>query len=200
MFDIYLRTKDNLLKTTNMEAIIEKRVNALSDSMVNVGKHIDEVVKWLDENKREAIDGNSWGDWMTGALFGGGLIGMAISKKIRTGKKSTKVIYNGMTADDMAQDIVNQVAKLVDYQCEIQSLVGKEEESYYYNLVDFVFQYGYKYHMAWLFFTSYYCTNHKVEYNGVRMPLEEMVRKQWIKEILRMDMREKTRKEIEKAL
>ena len=183
-----------------MEAIIEKRVNALSDSMVNVGKHIDEVVKWLDDNKRKAIDGNSWRDWMTGALFGGGLIGMAISRKIRTGKKSTKIIYNGMTADDMAQDIINQVTKLVDYQSEIQSLVGKEEENYYYNLVDFVFQYGYKYHMAWMLFTSYYCTNHKVEYNGVRMTLEEMVRMQWIKEILRMDMREKTRKDIEKAL
>ena len=183
-----------------MEPIIEKRVKALSDSMVNVGKHIDEVTKWLSDNMNKAIDGNSWGDWMTGALFGGGLIGMAISKKIRTGKKSTKVIYNGMTADDMAQDIVNQVTKLVDYQCEIQSLVGKEEESYYYNLVDFVFQYGYKYHMAWMLFTSYYCTNHKVEYNGVKMSLEEMVRKQWIKETLRMDMREKTRKDIEKAL
>lgn len=118
-----------------MEPIIEKRVKALSDSMVNVGRHIDEVVNWLDENKRKAIDGNSLGDWMTGALFGGGLIGMAISRKIRTGKKSTRVIYNGMTADDMAQDIVNQVAKLVDYQCEIQNLVGKEEENYYYNLV-----------------------------------------------------------------
>lgn len=183
-----------------MEAIIEKRVNALSDSMVNVGKYIDEVVKWLDENKRKAIDGNSWGDWMTGALFGGGLIGMAISKKIRTGKKSSKVIYNGMTADDMAQDIVNQVTKLVDYQCEIQSLVGKEEENYYYNLVDFIVQYACKYHMAWMFFTSYYCTNHKVEYNGVRMTLEEMVRKQWVKEIKRLDMRESTKKDIDKNL
>ena len=35
-----------------MDATIEKRVNALSDSIVNVGKHIDEVVKWLDDNKR----------------------------------------------------------------------------------------------------------------------------------------------------
>lgn len=97
-----------------MEPIIEKRVKALSDSMVNVGKHIDEVTTWLSDHMNKAIDGNSWGDWMTGALFGGGLLGMAISKKIRTGKKSTKVIYNGMTADDMGQDIVNQVAKLVD--------------------------------------------------------------------------------------
>lgn len=137
---------------------------------------------------------------MTGALFGGGLIGMAISRKIRTGKKSTKVIYNGMTADDMAQDIVNQVTKLVDYQSEIQSLVGKEEENYYYNLVDFVVQYACKYHMAWMFFTSYYCTNHKVEYNGVRMTLEEMVRKQWVKEIKRLDMRESTKKDIDKNL
>ena len=183
-----------------MDATIEKRVNALSDSIVNVGKHIDEVVKWLDDNKRKSIDGNSWGDWMTGALFGGGLIGMAISRKIRTGKKSTKVIYNGMTADDMAQDIVNQVTKLVDYQSEIQSLVGKEEENYYYNLVDFVVQYACKYHMAWMFFTSYYCTNHKVEYNGVRMTLEEMVRKQWVKEIKRLDMRESTKKDIDKNL
>ena len=179
---------------------IEKKVIALSEAMVIVGKHIDEVSKWLSDNKNKAIDGNSWGDWMTGALFGGGIIGMAISKKIHTGKKSTKVIYDGMTADDMAQDIVRQVKKLVDYQCEIQSLVGKEEEKYYYNLVDFIFQYGYKYHMAWMLFTSYYCTNHKVDYNGVRMTLEEMVRKQWIKETLRMDMREKTRKDIEKAL
>lgn len=183
-----------------MEPIIEKRVNALSDSMVNVGKYIDEVAKWLDGNKRKAIDGNSWGDWMTSVLFGGGLIGMAISKKIRTGKKSTKVIYNGMTADDMAQDIINQITTLVDYQSEIQSLVGKEEENYYYNLVDFVAQYACKYHMAWMFFTSYYCTNHKVEYNGVQMTLEEMVRKQWVKEIKRLDMRESTKKDINKNL
>ena len=183
-----------------MEQIIEKRVNALSDAMVNVGKHVDEVTKWLSNNMNKAMDGNSWGDWMTGALFGGGLIGMAISKKIRTGKKSTKVIYNGMTADDMAQDIIHQVTKLVDYQCEIQSLVGKEEENYYFNLVDYVFQCGYKYHMAWMLFTSYYSTNHKVEYNGVKMSLEEMVRKQWVKETLRMDMREGTRKSIEKNL
>lgn len=54
--------------------------------------------------------------------------------------------------------------------------------------------------MAWMIFTSYYCTNHKVEYNGVRMTIEEMIRKQWIKEILRMDMRENIRKDIEKAL
>ena len=183
-----------------MEESIEKKVIALSEAMVIVGKHIDEVSKWLSDNMNKAIDGDSRGDWMTGALFGGGIIGMAISKKIRTGKKSTKIIYDGMTADDMAQDIVRQVKKLVDYQCEIQSLVGKEEEKYYYNLVDFVFQYGYKYHMAWMLFTSYYCTNHKVEYNGIRMTLEEMVRKQWIKETLRMDMREETKKSIEKHI
>ena len=82
----------------------------------------------------------------------------------------------------------------------IKSLVGKEEENYYYNLVDFVVQYACKYHMAWMFFTSYYCTNHKVEYNGVRMTLEEMVRKQWVKEIKRLDMRESTKKDIDKNL
>ena len=182
-----------------MDAFIEKRVKTLSDLMVNVGKHIDEVSKWLSDNMDKAIDGNSWGDWMTGALFGGGLIGMAISKKIRTGRKSTRAIYNGMTADDMAQDIINQVTKLVDYQCEIQSLVGKEEEKYY-NLVDFVFQYGYKYHMAWMLFTSFYCTNHKVEYDGVKMTLEEMVRKQWYKQMLRMDMKEETRNAVLKGM
>lgn len=182
-----------------MEPIIEKKVKALRNSMVKVGKHIDEVTTWLSDHMNKAIDGNSWGDWMTGALFGGGILGMAISKKIRTGKKSTKVIYNGMTADDMGQDIVNQVTKLVDYQCEIQSLVGKEEENYYYNLVDFVFACGYKYHMAWMSFTSFYCTNHKVEYNGVKITLEEMVRKQWFQEMMRMDMYDKTRKTIEKA-
>lgn len=193
-------TPPNNIRSSKLTRVnIEQRVKELSDSMVAVGKHIDEVTKWLSDNQKKAIDGNSWGDWMTGALFGGGLIGMAISKKVRTGKKSTKVIYNGMTADDMGQDIVNQVTKLVDYQCEIQSLVGKEEENYYYNLVDFVFQYGYKYHMAWMYFTSYYCTNHKVEYNGVKMTLEEMIRKQWFKEMLRMDMKDETRKAIEKA-
>ena len=51
-----------------------------------------------------------------------------------------------------------------------------------------------------MFFTSYYCTNHKVEYNGVRMTLEEMVRKQWVKEIKRLDMRESTKKDIDKNL
>ena len=167
--------------------------------MVSVGEYIDRVTKWLSDNQKKAIDGNSWGDWMTGALFGGGLIGMSISKKIRTGKKSSKVIYNGMTPDDMGQDIVMQVKKLVDYQCEIQSLVGKEDEGHYYNLVDYVFQYAYKYHMAWMYFTSYYCTNHKVEYNGSKMTLEKMVRMQWFQEMLRMDMKDETRKAIEKA-
>lgn len=57
-----------------------------------------------------------------------------------------------------------------------------------------------KYHMAWMFFTSYYCTNHKVEYNGVRMTLEEMVWKQWVKEIKHLDMRESTKKDIDKNL
>ena len=94
-----------------------------------------------------------------------------------------------MTADDMGRDILNQVKKLVDYQCEIQNLVGKGEEGYYYNLVDFVFHYGAKYHAAWLSFASFYVTNHKVDYNGDRMTLEEMIRKQWYKEMLRMDMR-----------
>lgn len=78
--------------------------------------------------------------------------------------------------------------------------MGKEEENYYYNLVDFVFQYGYKYHMAWMYFTSYYCTNHKVEYNGIKMTLEEMICKQWFKQLMRMDMRDKTREEIQKGL
>ena len=105
-----------------------------------------------------------------------------------------------MTADDMGRDIVNQVKKLVDYQCEIQNLVGKGEEGYYYNLVDFVFHYGAKYHAAWLSFASFYVTNHKVDYNGDRMTLEEMIRKQWYKEMLRMDMRNETRNTIEKAL
>ena len=73
-------TKSSTIKNTSkMEAIIEKRVEALENSMENVGKYIDEVTKWLSDHMNKAIDGNSWGDWMTGALFGGGLIGMAIS-------------------------------------------------------------------------------------------------------------------------
>ena len=183
-----------------MEAIIEKRVEALENSMENVGKYIDEVTKWLSDHMNKAIDGTSWGDYLTGALFGGGLIGMAISRKIRTSKKNTQELYNGMTADDMGRDIVNQVRKMVDYQCEIQKLVGKGEEGYYYNLVDFVFHYGAKYHAAWLSFASFYVTNHKVDYNGDRMTLEDMIRKQWYQEMLRMDMRDETRNTIEKAL
>ena len=183
-----------------MDAIIETRVKALSDQMIAVGNHIDETVKWLCDNMSKRIDGNSFGDWMTGALFGGGIIGMTISRKIRTGKKSTKVIYNGMTADDMGHDIVNQVTKLVDYQREVQQLVGKEEEGYYYGYVNFIFQYWYKYHMAWMTFTSYYCTNHKVEYDGRKMTLEEMIRRQCLKQIRRLDLNDDTRAAVEKNL
>lgn len=42
-----------------MKAIIENRVKALNDSMVNVGKHTDEVVKWLDDRStKKDIDKN----------------------------------------------------------------------------------------------------------------------------------------------
>ena len=183
-----------------MEELIEKRVKALNDAMISVGNHIDEVTKWLSENKRRANNGWSFGDAMTGALFGGGLIGMTISSKIRNAKKSRKVIYNGMTADDMGQDIINQVTKLVDYQCEIQNLVGKEEEVLYYNPVNFVFRYGFKYYMAWLDFTYNYITNHKVEYEGQKITVEKMIRKQLYKELLRMDMKDTTRATINKEL
>ncbi len=183
-----------------MDAINETRVKAIGEKMIAVGNHIDETVKWLCDNMNKRIDGNSIGDWMTGALFGGGIIGMTISRKIRTGKKSTKVIYNGMTADDMGHDIVNQVSKLVDYQGEVQQFVGKEEEGYYYGYVNFIFQYWYKYHMAWMAFTSYYCTNHKVDYDGRRMTLEEMIRRQSLKQIQRLDLNDDTRATIEKNL
>ena len=77
-----------------METINEKRVEALTGSMENVAKYIDGVTKYLSDNMNKAIDGNSWKDWMTGALFGGGLIGMAISKKVRTSKTNTQIIKN----------------------------------------------------------------------------------------------------------
>ena len=51
-----------------MEAIIEKRVEALENSMENVGKYIDEVTKWLSDHMNKAIDGTSWGDYLTGWL------------------------------------------------------------------------------------------------------------------------------------
>lgn len=177
----------------------KQRVEVLCESMVSVGKQIEDAINWFSINQSKAIDGNSMADWMTGALFGGGLIGMAISKKIRTGKKSTKSLYKGMTADEIGEDIVNQVRKMVNYQCEIQRLVSKDDEGNYYNLVDFIFQCAYKYHMAWMYFTSFYCTNHKVEYNGVKMTLEDSIRKRWFKEMLRMDMKDETRMAIEKA-
>ena len=183
-----------------METINEKRVEALTGSMENVAKYIDDVAKFLSDNMNKAIDGNSWKDYMTGALFGGGLIGMAISRKVRTSRTNTQIIYNGMTADDMGRDIVNQVKKLVSYQSEIQRLVGKYDEGNYYNLVEFVYHYAAKYHAAWLSFASFYVTNHKVDYDGERMTLEEMVKKQWSKELLRLDMRDDTRKAIEKNL
>ena len=182
-----------------MEAI-EKRVEALTGSMENVAKYIDGVTKYLSDHMNKAIDGNSWKDWMTGALFGGGLIGMAISKKVRTSKTNTQIIYNGMTADDMGRDIVNQVNKLVGYQSEIQKLVGRGNGGNYYNLVEFVYHYAAKYHAAWMSFASFYVLNHKVDYNGQRMTLEEMVKKQWSRVILQLDMRAETRKAIEKNL
>jgi hypothetical protein len=177
-----------------MDATLEKRVNELGENMVEIGNHIDKIVNWLADHMNKANDGNSFGDWMTGALFGGGLIGMAISKKIRTGKKSTKVIYDGMTADDMGQDIINSVRKMVNYQAEIQSLVDKNVDNEYYNLVKFIIQYAVKYHKGWMYFNSYYVLNHKVDYEGNKITLEEMVRKQWIREIQRLDMLEEDRK------
>ena len=57
-----------------------------------------------------------------------------------------------MTADDMGQDIVNQVTKLVDYQSEVQKLVGKRKKVTT-TATNFIFQYWYKYHMAWMTFT-----------------------------------------------
>ena len=122
---------------------------------------------------------------------------MAINRKIRTAKKSTKVIYDGMTADDMAQDIVLQLTKLVDSQCEIQNLVGKDEEPYY-GYVNNIFQLGYKYYIAWLTFTSYYSMSHKIEYDGQRMTLEKMVRVQCSRQFQRLDLDEKTRKAVNK--
>ena len=95
-------TKSSTNKNTSkLETINEKRVEGLTGSMENVAKYIDDVAKFLSDNMNKAIDGNSWKDYMTGALFGGGLIGMAISRKVRTSRTNTQIIYNGMTADDI---------------------------------------------------------------------------------------------------
>jgi hypothetical protein len=99
-----------------------------------------------------------------------------------------------MTADDMGQDIINSVRKMVNYQAEIQSLVDKNVDNEYYNLVKFIIQYAVKYHKGWMYFNSYYVLNHKVDYEGNKITLEEMVRKQWIREIQRLDMLEEDRK------
>ena len=183
-----------------MDERIETKIKAICDQMAVVGDYIDEVSGWLNGHMKKAIDGNSTGDWLLGALFGGGIIGMAISKKIRTGKKSTKIIYNGMTADDMGQDIVNQVSKLVDYQVEIQKLASREEKGYYYGLVNLIFECWYTYHKAWMMFTSFYCTNHKVEYNAEKLTLEEMVRRQCMEQINRLDLNEEAQEAVNKYL
>lgn len=183
-----------------MDSIIENRVNELSDRMIAIGSHIDEVSKWLNDNMKKAPKGTSFGDLMTTALFGGGLIGMAINRKIRTSKKSTQIIFDGMTADDMGQDIVIQLTKLVDCQCEVQRLVDKEDNGHYYGYVNYIFQHWYKYYMAWLMFTSYYSMSHKLEYEGQKMTLEKMVRIQCFRQFQRLDLDEKTRKEVDKNL
>ena len=182
-----------------MEPVIEKRIQELRNRMSTVKEHIEEVTKWLNDNKKKAPNGTSFGDVITASLFGGGLIGMAINRKIRTGKKSTKIIYDGMTADDMGQDIVIQLTELVDCQCEIQKLVGKDEECYF-GYVNGIFQLWYKYYLAWLMFTSYYSMSHKIEYDGQRMTLEKMVRIQCFRQFQRLDLDEKTRKAVDKEL
>ena len=182
-----------------MEPVIEKRIQELCDSMSTVKEHIEEVTKWLNDNMKKAPNGTSFGDVITTSLFGGGLIGMAINRKIRSGKKSTKIIYDGMTADDMGQDIVIQLTKLVDCQSEIQNLVGKDEE-YYFRYVNSIFQLWYKYYLAWLMFTSYYSMSHKTEFDGQRMTLEKMVRIQCFRQFQRLDLDDKTRKAVDKEL
>lgn len=182
-----------------MEQSIETRIQELSETMFAVEAHIDEVSKWLNDNMKKAPKGTSFGDVMTTALLGGGLIGMAINRKIRTVKKSSKVIYGGMTADDMGEDIINQLTKLVDCQNEVQRLVANEDERYY-GYASRVFQHWNKYYMAWLMFTSYYSTSHKVDYEGQRMTLEKMVRIQSLRQFERLDLDEKTRKLVNKNL
>lgn len=182
-----------------MEHSLETRIQELSETMFAVETHIDEVTKWLNDNMKKAPNGTSFGDVMTTALFGGGLIGMAINRKIRTGKKSTKVIYGGMTADDMGEDIINQLTKLVNCQCEVQRLVGNEDERYF-GYANRVFQHWYKYYIAWLMFTSYYSTSHKVDYEGQRMTLEKKVRIQCFRQFQRLDLDEITRKAVAKEL
>ena len=186
-----------LLTQTSMEPIIEQRVNELCDSMAAIGNHIDEVSKWLDDNWRKAPGGRSFGDVMTTALLGGGLIGMALNRKIRTRKQSEQIIYDGMTADGMGQDIVDQLTKLVDCQCEVQRLIGKEDERYY-GYANRVFQYCFKYYMAWLTFTSYYSMSHKEEFEGEKMTLGKKVRTQCFRQFQRLDLDGKTRKEADK--
>ena len=103
-----------------------------------------------------------------------------------------------MTADDMGLDIVNSVRKMTRYQMQIQDLVGKEESEYYYDLTDYIFEYGSKYYNAWRSFNSLYVSKHRVEYEGQKMALEDMVRKQWTKELLNLDLREETRSAVVK--
>ncbi|MGM9740412.1 MAG: hypothetical protein ACI3ZP_07380 [Candidatus Cryptobacteroides sp.] len=180
-----------------MEANNESRVMLLMSKISEAGNYIDEVSKWLNGHTGKSIDGNSFGDVMTAALFGGGIIGMAISKKIRTGLKNKRIIYKGMTADDMGQDIVNRITGMVNSQIEIQQLVGKEDDCYY-SQANYIYSCWRKYHSAWMMFTSYYSTNHKVDYEGRRITLEEMVRFQCVRQLQRLDFDENTRKAIEK--
>ena len=105
-----------------------------------------------------------------------------------------------MTADDMGQDIVIQLTKLVDCQCEVQRLVGKEDNDHYYGYVNYIFRNWYKYYMAWLMFTSYYSMSHKLEYEGQKVTLEKKVRIQSLRQFQRLDLDEKTRKEVDKNL
>lgn len=183
----------------SMEPVIEQRVNELNNKMITIENRIEEVSKWLNDNMKKAPKGTSFGDVMTTALFGGGLIGMAINRKIRTGKKSDKVIYDGMTADDMGHDIVDQLTKLVDCQCEVQGLIGSNEDSYY-GYADRIYKHWYKYYIAWLMFTSYYSMSHKEEFEGQKMTLEKMVRIQCFRQFQRLDLDEKTRKAVAKEL
>ncbi|MBR1927210.1 MAG: hypothetical protein IJ840_05620 [Bacteroidales bacterium] len=165
--------------------------------MTTIENHIEEVSKWLNDNQRKAPNGRSFGDVLTTALLGGGLIGMALNRKIRTRKQSELIIYDGMTADGIGQDIVDQLTKLVDCQCEIQSLIEKEDERYY-GYADRVFRHCFKYYMAWLTFTSYYSMSHKTEFEGEKMTLEKKVRIQCFRQFQRLDLDGKTRKEAEK--
>lgn len=178
----------------------DSRLDAIYKAMEGIIKEMDETTKWLSEHMNKGIHGNAFGDVLTEALFGGGILGSVIGTKVRNAKKNTRIIYNGMTADDMGQDIVCKITRLVDYQQEVQSIVTKEDIDHYYNMIDVIMSYGAKYHSSWSEFASYYVLNHKIEYNGKKRNLEEAIRMQWQKEFLRLDLKEEFREALLSSL